>query len=98
MTAVPVPDADRHAVQRRTVGVLSGSVALAGLGVAVGVTAGGLLARDVAGTDSASGLGQTAGVLVVGGFGLVAGVSAALVVPLALVWLDDVRAVAQRPR
>ncbi|WP_346623891.1 MFS transporter [Blastococcus montanus] len=50
-------------VQRRTVGVLSGGVALAGLGVTVGITAGGLLARDVAGTDSASGLGQTAGVL-----------------------------------
>jgi len=31
--------------------------------VTVGVTVGGLLARDVAGTDSASGLGQTAGVL-----------------------------------
>jgi MFS family permease len=29
----------------------------------VGITVGGLLARDVAGTDSASGLGQTAGVL-----------------------------------
>jgi MFS family permease len=38
-------------------------VALAGLGVTVGVTVGGLLARDVAGTDSASGLGQTMGVL-----------------------------------
>ncbi|WP_309229820.1 MFS transporter [Blastococcus sp. TML/M2B] len=50
-------------VQRRTVRVLSGSVALAGLGVTVGITAGGLLARDVAGTDSAAGLGQTAGVL-----------------------------------
>ena len=56
-------DVDRTVVQRRTVGVLSGSVALAGLGVTVGVTVGGLLARDVAGTDSASGLGQTAGVL-----------------------------------
>jgi MFS family permease len=56
-------DVDASAVQRRTVGVLSGSVALAGLGVTVGITVGGLLARDVAGTDSASGLGQTAGVL-----------------------------------
>ncbi len=43
--------------------VLGGGVALAGLGVTVGITAGGLLARDVAGTDSAAGLGQTAGVL-----------------------------------
>lgn len=56
-----VPDV--AAVQRRTVQVLSGGVALAGLGVTVGITAGGLLARDVAGTDSAAGLGQTAGVL-----------------------------------
>ncbi|MDT7579836.1 MAG: hypothetical protein QOK35_1100 [Pseudonocardiales bacterium] len=63
-TATPaVADVDPFAVQRRTVGVLSGSVALAGLGVTVGVTVGGLLARDVAGTDSASGLGQTMGVL-----------------------------------
>jgi MFS family permease len=54
---------DVVAVQRRTVGVLSGGVALAGLGVTVGITVGGLLARDVAGTDSASGLGQTASVL-----------------------------------
>jgi MFS family permease len=54
---------DPDVVQRRTVGVLSGSVALAGLGVTVGITVGGLLARDVAGTDSAAGLGQTAGVL-----------------------------------
>jgi MFS family permease len=58
-----LPDVDRLPVQRRTVGVLSGGVALAGLGVTVGITVGGLLARDVAGTDSASGLGQTAGVL-----------------------------------
>ncbi|MGY1704979.1 MFS transporter [Geodermatophilus sp. SYSU D00697] len=53
----PVP------VQRRTLGVLGTGVALAGLGVTVGITVGGLLARDVAGTDSAGGLGQTAGVL-----------------------------------
>src|SRR3954447_4617224 len=51
------------AVQRRTVGVLSGAVALAGVGVTVGITVGGLLAREVAGTDTAAGLGQAAGVL-----------------------------------
>src|SRR3954464_14339055 len=62
-----------RAVQRRTVGVLSGAVALAGVGVTVGITVGGLLAREVAGTDSAAGLGQTAGVLG----------AAALAVPLA---------------
>ncbi|MGK5111633.1 MULTISPECIES: MFS transporter [unclassified Geodermatophilus] len=50
-------------VQRRTLGVLGGGVALGGLGVTVGITVGGLLARDVAGTDTAAGLGQTAGVL-----------------------------------
>ncbi|MGY1696752.1 MFS transporter [Geodermatophilus sp. SYSU D00814] len=55
------PDVGR--VQRRTVGVLSGAVALAGLGVTVGITIGGLLAREVAGSDAAAGLGQTAGVL-----------------------------------
>src|SRR3954468_20000614 len=50
-------------VQRRTLGVLGGGVALGGLGVTVGVTVGGLLARDAAGSDTAAGLGQTAGVL-----------------------------------
>jgi MFS family permease len=50
-------------VQRRTLGVLSGGVAVAGVGVTVGITLGGLLARDVAGTDTAAGLGQTAAVL-----------------------------------
>ncbi|GAA3185528.1 MFS transporter [Blastococcus jejuensis] len=50
-------------VQRRTLGVLSGGVALGGVGVTVGITLGGLLARDVAGTDTAAGLGQTAAVL-----------------------------------
>jgi MFS family permease len=50
-------------VQRRTLGVLSGGVALAGIGVTVGITLGGLLARDVAGTDTAAGLGQTVAVL-----------------------------------
>jgi MFS family permease len=54
---------DVAVVQSRTVRVLGSGVALAGLGVTVGITAGGLLARDVAGTDSAAGLGQTAGVL-----------------------------------
>ncbi|NEM08234.1 MFS transporter [Geodermatophilus normandii] len=61
MTTGAAPDVER--VQRRTVGVLSGAVALGGLGITVGITVGGLLARDVAGTDAAAGLGQTAGVL-----------------------------------
>ncbi len=50
-------------VQRRTVGALSAAVALGGVGVTVGITVGGLLARDVAGSDTAAGLGQTAAVL-----------------------------------
>jgi MFS family permease len=54
---------DPAAVQRRTLGVLGGAVALSGLGVTVGITVGGLLARDVAGSDTAAGLGTTAGVL-----------------------------------
>ena len=61
LTTGVAPDVER--VQRRTVGVLSGAVALGGLGITVGITVGGLLARDVAGTDAAAGLGQTAGVL-----------------------------------
>ena len=59
----PQTSLDPVAVQRRTVGVLSGAVALGGLGVTVGITVGGLLAREVAGSDAAAGLGQTAGVL-----------------------------------
>ena len=62
-TAASMSAADTARIQRRTVGVLSGAVALAGLGVTVGVTVGGLLAREVSGTDTAAGLGQTAGVL-----------------------------------
>ena len=60
---VPDPAVDPVAVQRRTLGVLGAGVALSGLGVTVGITVGGLLARDVAGTDTAAGLGSTAGVL-----------------------------------
>ena len=61
--AVRTRDVDPVAVQRRTLGVLGGGVALSGLGVTVGITVGGLLARDVAGSDTAAGLGSTAGVL-----------------------------------
>jgi MFS family permease len=63
VSAPPVADVDRGRVQRRTLGVLGTGVALGGLGVTVGITVGGLLARDVAGTDTAAGLGQTSGVL-----------------------------------
>ena len=63
MTVEERAGTDVGTVQRRTLGVLSGSVALGGVGVTVGITLGGLLARDVAGTDGAAGLGQTAAVL-----------------------------------
>jgi MFS family permease len=63
VTRAAIPTADRAAVQRRTLRVLSAGVALGGLGVTVGITVGGLLARDVAGSDAAAGLGQTASVL-----------------------------------
>ena len=43
--------------------MLSAGVALGGLGVTVGLTVGGLLAREVAGSDAAAGLGLTASVL-----------------------------------
>src|SRR5688500_16109152 len=58
-----LPGVGPDLVERRTVGGPRGGVALAGLGVTVGVAVGGLLARDVAGTETAAGLGQTAGVL-----------------------------------
>ena len=63
MTVEERTGTDVGTVQRRTLGVLSGGVALGGVGVTVGITLGGLLARDVAGTDGAAGLGQTAAVL-----------------------------------
>ena len=63
MTGAPSTTAQRAGVQRRTLSVLSAGVALGGLGVTVGLTVGGLLARDVAGSDAAAGLGLTASVL-----------------------------------
>ncbi len=52
-----------RAVQRRTVAVLSGSQVLGGVGMAGGVTAGGLLVAEVSGSDAMAGLSQTAVVL-----------------------------------
>ncbi|WP_307849613.1 MFS transporter [Qaidamihabitans albus] len=59
------PSADRYraAVQRRTVAVLSAAQVLGGLGVAIGLSVGGLLAAEVAGTEGVAGLAQTCGVL-----------------------------------
>ena len=79
MTGSAPTTSDRAGVQRRTLSVLSAAVALGGLGVTVGVTVGGLLAREVSGSDAAAGLGQTASVL---GAALIA-------VPLA--WVSDRR-------
>lgn len=78
MSSVGTPRADTsstRSVQRRTLAVLAGSVALGGVGIGGAATAGGLLVAEVAGTDSAAGLAQT--LVVLGG--------AMLAVPLARV-------------
>ena len=62
MNRSPTPREAAH-IQRRTLGVLSGGQVLGGLGVAANVTAGGLIAAEVAGSDGAAGLATTASVL-----------------------------------
>ncbi len=54
---------DLVAVQRRTIGVLSTTQVLSGVGVASGVAAGSLLVADVTGSEAWAGLAQTSGVL-----------------------------------
>ncbi|MFZ0324093.1 MAG: MFS transporter [Actinomycetes bacterium] len=54
---------DLRSVQRRTVGVLSATQVLSGVGVASGVAAGSLLVADVTGSEGWAGLAQTSGVL-----------------------------------
>ena len=87
---------------------------LLGLGWSCGLIAGSTLVTESVGvelrptaqggTDLLMGLGAAvAGVvggplLAVGGFALVSGVSAALVLPLAVVWVSSGRAAGQRPR
>jgi MFS family permease len=87
---------------------------LLGLGWSCGLIAGSTMVTESVGpelrptaqggTDLLMGLGAAlAGVvggplLAVGGFGLVAAVSAVLVLPLAVVWLGGARSAAQRPR
>ncbi|PXY22259.1 MFS transporter [Prauserella muralis] len=63
MTATGSTVDGRAAVQRRTIVVLSIAQVLGGLGVAIGVAVGGLIAADVAGTEAVAGLAQTCGVL-----------------------------------
>ncbi len=70
--------------ERRRVGVLVAGQVLGGVGVASGIAVGGLLAQEVSGSTSLSGLAQTAGVL--GG--------ALLAVPLANLARDRGRGVA----
>lgn len=53
----------RATLHRRTVAVLAAAQVLGGLGVAIGVAVGGLIASDIAGTDGVAGLAQTFGVL-----------------------------------
>lgn len=52
-----------RSVQRRTVRTLSASQVLTGIGIAVGVAAGGLLVADVTGSEGLAGLAQTSGVV-----------------------------------
>jgi MFS family permease len=56
-------DVDPVALQRRTVRVLSVSQVLGGVGVGSAIAVGGLIAEDVSGSTSLSGLSQTASVL-----------------------------------
>jgi MFS family permease len=93
---------------------LGAGLLLLGLGWSCGLIAGSTLVTESVtadlrptaqgGTDLLMGLGAAvAGVvggplLAIGGFGLVSAVSAALVLPLAVVWLSGARAAAQRPR
>ncbi|MFT4009762.1 MAG: MFS transporter [Nocardioidaceae bacterium] len=54
---------DRDTIQRHTVRVLTGSQALGGLGMTVGIAVAAVLAEDVSGSDSLAGLAQTFQVL-----------------------------------
>ena len=54
--AVAVGAVDRAALQRRSLRVLIASQVLSGAGLAAGITVGALLAEDVLGTTSLSGL------------------------------------------
>ena len=56
-------DVDPAALQRRTVLVLSASQVLGGVAVGCAIAVGGLIAEDVSGSTSLSGLSQTASVL-----------------------------------
>lgn len=54
---------DRLAVQRRTVRVLSASQILGGVGLAIGIAVGSLLAEEIAGTAAVAGLASTSSVV-----------------------------------
>ena len=54
---------DLDAVQRRTLRILTVAQVLGGLGVGAAISVGGLIAEDVSGSTSLSGLAQTATVL-----------------------------------
>lgn len=68
-SGVPGPGR-QEAIQRRVLLVLSAALICAGLGVAGAITAGGLLIAEVTGSDSISGLSQTAMVLGGAGFAI----------------------------
>lgn len=63
LMAEAIVDVDVPRVQRRTVGVLSGSQVLSGVAIAGSVAAGSLIAASVSGSEGFAGLAQTFGVL-----------------------------------
>ena len=73
MTAAAAPGTDAGTAPARSVRVLAAAQVLGGVGVASGIAVNGILAQDLSGSTSLSGLAQTMGV----------GGAAALAVPLA---------------
>ncbi|MCM2578691.1 MFS transporter [Streptomyces sp. MTZ3.1] len=59
----PVPAYDLPALRRRTTAVLAGSQVLGGLGVATGIALASVLAQRISGSESLSGLAQTAAIV-----------------------------------
>lgn len=63
VTTVEEPRATRDPVQRRTLGILSTTQVLGGIGLAAGIAVGSLIAEDITGSPTFAGLGGTFQVL-----------------------------------
>lgn len=63
VTTVEEPHATRDPVQRRTLGILSTTQVLGGIGLAAGIAVGSLIAEDITGSPTFAGLGGTFQVL-----------------------------------